>query len=128
MNLIGLSLFVIIAMQSWQLGVSDCCVLKLARFQIKKGDDCHNYHKSIKIPFTQTCIKTFCRDLSEPSPCCGVGSCNTACCDCRNGCRNGDIGEQLEKLYGKNITVVSPKPRSSDDVDEGLNEFQLNPY
>ncbi|XP_051858085.1 protein Diedel-like [Drosophila albomicans] len=129
MNLIGLSLFVILAMQSWQLGVSDCCGKTLTRLKIKKGDECHNYHKSTLFIFRKQCTKRLCRDLSANSPCCGVGSCDVFCCNCDRGCLQGDIAEQLDKLYGKNITLVKPKPKkstkSSDDLSDDLNESQL---
>ncbi|KAH8398430.1 hypothetical protein KR215_001934, partial [Drosophila sulfurigaster] len=111
MNFFGLSLFVILALQSWQLGNSDCCTKIKVRFKIKKGDDCHNYHKSYKVIFSKQCTKRLCRDLSANSPCCGVGSCDVFCCNCDGGCLQGDIAEQLDKLYGNNITLVKPKPK-----------------
>ncbi|XP_060666188.1 protein Diedel-like [Drosophila nasuta] len=121
MHFIGLSLFVILAMQSWQLGESECCKKTIVKFDIRRKDDCHNYLKSTRMFLSITCKNRLCNDLSANSICCGVGSCNAFCCECDGGCLKGDIAEQMVNKFGKDITLLEPKPKkskeSSDDLD-----------
>ncbi|KAH8398503.1 hypothetical protein KR215_007974 [Drosophila sulfurigaster] len=110
MHFIGLSLFVILAMESWQLGNGDCCTKTRVKFEInEKNGDCHDYHKSSKIIFSDQCTNRLCGDLSSNSLCCGVGSCDVFCCGCDRGCIKGDVGKEFKKVYGKKITLISPK-------------------
>ncbi|KAH8398522.1 hypothetical protein KR215_011112 [Drosophila sulfurigaster] len=118
MNFIGLSLFVVLAMQSWQFGHSDCCTKTNVMFEIKKGDTCQNYHKSIPIFYTNYCVNRLCGDLSTNSQCCGVGTCDVFCCNCIYGCKKGDVGKELKKLYGNNITIHLPKPKPKESLQK----------
>ncbi|KAH8293163.1 hypothetical protein KR044_007479 [Drosophila immigrans] len=110
MYYLALSLFAILAMQSWQMGDGVCCEDTFILFSVKEKEVCRNYHNSSALFWTNTCFNRLCGDLSSSKFCCGVGSCNFFCCNCDDGCIAGNPVKLLLKEYGKNITILSETP------------------
>ncbi|XP_034472629.1 protein Diedel-like [Drosophila innubila] len=111
MRYLGLVFFLLVAMQPWRTGDTECCTGTYTRFGIKPKDDCNNYAESNHLWFTDSCWKWFCGNLTAPSPCCGVGSCNIFCCNCDDGCIRGSVVGQLMERFGSNITMITPEPK-----------------
>lgn len=101
--------FQFLVLQSWQMASSDCCGSTFILFKIGPKDQCKHYLESTKYYWDNVCHNYFCGNLSKPTFCCGVGSCNIFCCNCDGGCIKGDIRQSLEDQFGSNITIINRK-------------------
>lgn len=108
----------IISMQMWN-AEGDCCNRKAMEFTIPKDKTCEQFHAVRNDK--GLCVRLICDDLSDPSPCCGLGKCDDICCHCT--CRTFNITSAVVrsfKTYGVNVL------RIHSDKREGVGKYFCN--